>query len=91
MLGGRRKGTEAFLLAVDFRSYQDFAVLAVSIDRRGKLPVAQFMANNGYNFSVVLDAENVASGAYGVSGIPSTFVIGRHGRIMELRRCFGLV
>ncbi|HXR36019.1 MAG TPA: redoxin domain-containing protein [Candidatus Binataceae bacterium] len=66
----------------DFRSYQDFAALAVSIDRRGNRAVAQFMANNGYNFPVLLDGENVASGAYGVSGIPSTFVIGRHGRII---------
>ena len=66
----------------DFRSYQDFAVLAVSIDRRGNRAVAQFMANNGYNFPVLLDGENIASGAYGVSGIPSTFVIGRHGRII---------
>jgi hypothetical protein len=40
------------------------------------------MARNGYDFPVLLDTENVASTAYGVSGLPSTFVIGRNGRIV---------
>lgn len=66
----------------DFRHYPDFAVLTVSIDQRGKPAVAQFMASNGYNFPVLLDTGNVTSAAYGVSGIPSTFVIGRNGQII---------
>lgn len=66
----------------DFRHYPDFAVLTVSIDQRGKPAVAQFMASNGYNFPVLLDTSNVTSAAYGVSGIPSTFVIGRDGQII---------
>lgn len=66
----------------DFRHYPDFAVLTVSIDQRGKPAVAQFMASNGYNFPVLLDTSNVTSAAYGVSGIPSTFVIGRNGQII---------
>jgi pSer/pThr/pTyr-binding forkhead associated (FHA) protein/peroxiredoxin len=66
----------------DFRHYPDFAVLTVSIDQRGKPAVAQFMARTGYNFPVLLDTSNVTSAAYGVSGIPSTFVIGRNGHII---------
>jgi pSer/pThr/pTyr-binding forkhead associated (FHA) protein/peroxiredoxin len=66
----------------DFRHYPDFAVLTVSIDQRGKPAVAQFMASKGYNFPVLLDTSNVTSAAYGVSGIPSTFVIGRNGQII---------
>ena len=66
----------------DFGSNPDFALLAVSIDRRGGPGVGQFMANHRYDFPVLLDTENVASNAYDVSGIPSTFVIGRHGRII---------
>lgn len=66
----------------DFGHYPDFAVLTVSIDQRGKPAVAQFMARNGYNFPVLLDTSNVTSAAYGVSGIPSTFVIGRNGQII---------
>jgi peroxiredoxin len=66
----------------DFRSYSDFAVLAVNIDQRGKPAVIQFMANNGYDFPVLLDPSNATSAAYGESGIPSIFVIGRDGQIV---------
>jgi peroxiredoxin len=66
----------------DLRSYPDFALLTVSIDQRGKAPVANFMATSGYDFPVLLDTSDAISAAYGVSGIPSTFVIGRHGRII---------
>ena len=66
----------------NFHSYRDFAVLTVNIDQRGKLTVAQFISTSGYDFPVLLDASNATSAAYGVSGIPSTFVIGRGGQIM---------
>ncbi len=66
----------------DLGSSPDFAVLTVSIDQRGKPAVARFMSNLGYDFPVLLDTENIASSAYGVSRIPSTFVIGRQGRIV---------
>lgn len=66
----------------DFSSYPDFALLTVSIDQHGKPAVTQFMASNGYNFPVLLDTSNATSSAYRVSGIPSTFVIGRDGEII---------
>lgn len=66
----------------DFSAYPDFAVLTVSIDQSGKPAVTQFMASNGYNFPVLLDISNATSSAYRVSGIPSTFVIGRDGEII---------
>lgn len=66
----------------DFSSYSDFALLTVSTDERGKRSVEQFIAKNGYDFPVLLDTDNAASSAYGVSGLPSTFVIGRDGRIV---------
>lgn len=66
----------------NFRSYRDFALLTVSIDQRGKPAVTQFMATSGYDFPVLLDASNATSTAYGVRGIPSTFVIGRDGQII---------
>jgi peroxiredoxin len=67
----------------DFRSYPDFAVLTVNIDNRsGKQSVARVMAIGGYDFPVLLDGENAAKGSYGVSGISSTFMIGRQGRII---------
>ena len=78
----RREMPSLETLYRDFRSYHDFAVLTVSIDQGGKPAVTQFMANNGYDFPVVLDPSNATSVAYGLSGIPSTFVIGRAGQII---------
>jgi peroxiredoxin len=66
----------------NFHSYRDFAVLTVNIDQRGKPAVAQFITTSRYDFPVLLDASNATSIAYGVSGIPSTFVIGRDGQII---------
>ena len=66
----------------DFNSDPDFALLTVSTDQRGTPSVERFMARNGYDFPVLLDTENVANTAYGVSGLPTTFVIGRDGRII---------
>jgi peroxiredoxin len=66
----------------DFRSYPDFKIVTVSTDERGEASVAQFMEKRGYDFPVLMDNSNATSTAYGVSGIPSTFVIGRDGRII---------
>jgi peroxiredoxin len=66
----------------DFSSNPDFAMLTVNTDQCGTPSVEQFVAKNGCDFPVLLDTENVASTAYGVSGLPSTFVIGRDGRII---------
>lgn len=66
----------------NFRSHRDFALLTVNVDSRGKPVVKQFMATGGYNFPVLLDPSNRTSAAYGVSGIPSTFVIGPDGQII---------
>ncbi|MGH7984856.1 MAG: TlpA family protein disulfide reductase [Candidatus Acidiferrales bacterium] len=66
----------------DFRSYRDFALITVSVNRRGKLAVSQFMAASGYDFPVLLDPSYATSAAYGVRSIPSIFVIGRNGQII---------
>jgi pSer/pThr/pTyr-binding forkhead associated (FHA) protein/peroxiredoxin len=66
----------------DFHSYPDFTMLTVSIDQDGKPAVTRLMADSGYDFPVLLDPTNATSAAYGVKGIPSTFVIGRKGQII---------
>ncbi|HTT77352.1 MAG TPA: redoxin domain-containing protein, partial [Candidatus Binataceae bacterium] len=66
----------------DFRSNPDFAMLTVNIDQKGRPAVSQFMEANGYDLPVLLDPGNSTSEAYGVNGIPSTFVIGRSGQIL---------
>jgi peroxiredoxin len=65
-----------------FRSYHDFLLLTVNIDKGGGVGVTQFMTSNGYDFPVMLDPGNATGAAYEVRAIPSTFVIGRGGRII---------
>jgi peroxiredoxin len=73
----------------DLRANPDFAVLTVNLDEGGRSGVAEFMADNSYDFPVLLDPSNATSAAYGISGIPSIFVIGRNGRIIW--NCAGAV
>jgi peroxiredoxin len=66
----------------DFKSNKNFVLLAVSQDERGREAVAPYIEKNGYHFTVLLDPKNIVSSAYGASGVPETFVIGRDGRIV---------
>jgi len=69
----------------EFKSNQDFVMLAVSQDREGKQAVKPYIEKNGYHFRVLLDPDNTISEAYNVSGVPETFIIDRHGRIVAHR------
>jgi peroxiredoxin len=65
-----------------FKSDKHFVVLAVSQDSDGRAPVAAYVAAHGLKFDVLLDPDNVVGEAYDVSGIPETFIIDQHGRIV---------
>ena len=56
---------------------------ATALDReRWRLrSLHEFIPKNNYDFPVLLDADNAVSAAYGVSALPSAFVIDRDGRI----------
>ena len=69
----------------EFKSNQDFVMLAVSQDRDGRPVVKPWVDKNGYHFRVLLDPDNTISEAYNVSGVPETFIIDRHGRIVAHR------
>jgi peroxiredoxin len=66
----------------DLGRYDDFVILAVSLDQQGRDTVVPFMQKNGYEFTVLLDPETRVGGLYGVSGLPTTFIIGRTGHIL---------
>jgi pSer/pThr/pTyr-binding forkhead associated (FHA) protein/peroxiredoxin len=59
-----------------------FAILTVNIDQQAGDGVQNFLNRNGYTFPVLVDQSNQVSSAYGVSGIPATFLIGRSGDIL---------
>jgi peroxiredoxin len=65
----------------DFSAHPDFALVTVSTEGSTR-SVENFMTKNGYDFPVLLDADNAVSRAFGVSALPSTFVIDREGRIV---------
>jgi thiol-disulfide isomerase/thioredoxin len=43
--------------------------------------VSDFLGNNQYTFTALLDPEGTAMSEYGVHGIPMTVLIGRSGRV----------
>ncbi len=69
----------------EFKANGDFVMLAVSQDRQGKDAVRSYVDRNGYHFKVLLDPDNTIGEAYNVSGVPETFIIDRHGRIVAHR------
>ncbi len=61
---------------------KDFTILAVNLRESGTT-VQTFLKENDYSFPVVLDPNGqVGSGLYGVSGIPTTYFIGKDGQII---------
>jgi peroxiredoxin len=65
-----------------FKTNNDFVMLAVSEDTKGKSAVLPYVQKNGYHFRILLDPENKVGDSYGVSGVPETFIIDRSGRIV---------
>ncbi len=61
---------------------QGLHVVAVSVDQGGSAKVQNFVAAQGSRFPVVHDKKARISSEYGVSGLPSTYLIGRDGRVL---------
>lgn len=62
---------------------KDFVILAVSVDRKGKGDVNEFVRQNGYTFPILLDPDSTVSDRYHVPYLPATFIIDRQGRIVS--------
>jgi thiol-disulfide isomerase/thioredoxin len=69
---------------------QPFEMLAVSVDEGGEPAVRRFLAGKLHSYRVLLDAAsgserlNTLTGqAYGITGVPETFIIDRRGYIVE--------
>ena len=61
-----------------------FEILAVSIDARGEEVVAPFVKKLGLTYPILMDRDMDALRAFGVRGMPTTFLIDREGRIAHL-------
>ena len=61
-----------------------FEVLAVSIDAAGdRAAVDEFRIEFELSFPILLDPEQRAHTAFGVTGVPETYLIGPEGRLLE--------
>ena len=67
------------------KKYSDkgLVVLAVATDRKGEEIVKPFVDEKGLTFTVLIDSSADVSDSYGVIGLPTTYVIGRDGTILE--------
>jgi peroxiredoxin len=62
---------------------RDFQLLAVSQDEGGPGVVEAFVRELGLTFPVLVDPDRQVGDRYGVWGYPETFVIDRHGYVVE--------
>lgn len=71
------------LMETLYRAYKDrgFVVLAISIDRGSAERVRAFVADKGLTFPVALDPSLEIAGAFGVTGLPATFLVGPDGLV----------
>jgi cytochrome c biogenesis protein CcmG/thiol:disulfide interchange protein DsbE len=68
---------------------QGLQVVGVAMDDAGPETIARFLKEQNVNYTVVLGTEAVGNAYGGVEALPTTFYIGRDGKIVN--RVFGLV
>ncbi len=60
---------------------KDFELLAISSDVQGEKVVRPFVTQGRFTFPVLLDSSFRVNGDYGITGIPTTFVVDKDGVI----------
>lgn len=58
-------------------------IVGVSLDAKGPKHVQRFVEQNGMNYAVVMGDNDAVSAFGGFEAIPTTFLIGRDGRILH--------
>jgi peroxiredoxin len=66
----------------DFKKRPDFALVTISVDQEGWSIIAPFLKQKDYDFPVLADADSRVSAAYGVTALPTTYLVDRNGRIV---------
>lgn len=65
------------------RAAQGLVVWAIN-DGETTADVSKFLADNKYTFTVLMDPQATVLSKYHVSGIPTTFIVGRDGTIQDV-------
>ncbi len=64
-------------------SGKNFRLLAVAIDEGGRDAVAQFFRRTGVSLPTLFDPGGPVGKRYGITGVPETFVIDKHGIVRK--------
>jgi thiol-disulfide isomerase/thioredoxin len=60
-----------------------FQMVAVSIDEGGRPAIESFFQTSGFSLPAYTDPDNRAARAYGVTGVPETFIIDKQGMMVK--------
>jgi len=66
-----------------FMAGKPFEMVCVSVDEGGKQAVQEFFKNTGFSLPTYLDPTGQAPAAYGLTGVPETFIIDKQGVIAK--------
>lgn len=62
---------------------QPFQMVAVSIDEGGVPAIEAFFKESGFSLPTYTDPDGKAAKAYGVTGVPETFIIDKNGKMVK--------
>jgi peroxiredoxin len=62
---------------------QGLVIVGVSLDRKGPAHVKKFAAEHAMNYTIVMGEDGITEAFGGFNAIPTTFLIGRDGRILN--------
>ncbi len=61
----------------------DLIVIGVCTDKNGKEDLPEFIRSQGINYPIAFSTDEVENAYGGISAVPTTFIIDRHGTIIE--------
>lgn len=72
-----------------YKKYKDLGFTIIGVNMDGKADVAQkFAKANGVSFTLARDPKGKIAEAFGVRGMPSSYLIGRNGKIIYTHEGF---
>ena len=66
-----------------FMTGKPFQMVAVSIDEGGKPLIESFFKETGFSLPTYLDESGASTKAYGITGVPESFIIDRQGLLVK--------
>jgi hypothetical protein len=60
-----------------------FQMVAVSVDEGGKPAIESFFKSSGFSLPTYLDESGVSTKAYGITGVPESFIIDKQGVLVK--------